>query len=136
MVTAKLLSFEKSTNGNILINVEYTLPDKKKVTNPYHAQYLNFAGKTAQEITDFVKAQIDFQCERYLEAYLKSSINDNVITELNSLKDSTYLKDKIVWLVTESGEIITEQLKTNEVIKEKLSIDDKGVISKETLSKE
>jgi hypothetical protein len=111
MVTAEIIGFESGSNGNILINVEYTLPNSQKVLNPYQAKYSNFIGKTQGEITAFVKAQIDFQCERYLESYVKDIVNQDCINDsLKSLIGSIYSKDKVVFKVTDKGEYTTEQL--------------------------
>jgi hypothetical protein len=134
MVTAEIIGFESGSNGNILINVEYTLPNSQKVLNPYQAKYFNFIGKTQGEITAFVKAQIDFQCERYLENYVKDVINQNCINDsLKSLVGSTYSKDKVIFKVTDKGEYTTDQLDASlasqYVFVSQVEIDESGKIT-------
>ena len=135
MVTAKILNFTQSPIGNILVNVEYTLPDASKVINPYHAKYTNFIGSNAVEIQDFLRRQIEYQCERYLEQYMRDKLNDNVIaTALNGLVDSEFSREKVVWKFTDLGEKVTEQLKDSNIkgtIIKKVSIDKNGTITEE-----
>ena len=136
MVTAKILGFKESGEGrgNIIIEVEYTLPDGSKVVNPYVAHAKNFLAKTPQEIQAWVQKQIEFQCERYLEAYGKAKVNDDLIKKsLNGLINSEYSRDKVIWKVTNKGEWITEQLDTSllsqYVFVNRIEIDENGNIT-------
>jgi len=137
MVQGKILGFETSPKGNIIIDVEYTLPDNTKVINKYHAQYLNFVNKTQLQIEDWVKKQIDFQCERYLEAYARAKINLDIIkNSLDSLKDTICSKEKVAWNITDKGELITDQVditKITGIILKRILIDEQGKITTEDI---
>ncbi len=109
-VTGEIKGYSQSSNGNIIIEIEYTLPDGKKVSNPYQAKYENFIGKTNLEIEEFISNQIQYQCDNYLraETNLQQNVNQNIITnKLNSLVGTKYTKSTLTYKITNKGRIIT-----------------------------
>ncbi|MBN1131200.1 MAG: hypothetical protein JXA71_19575 [Chitinispirillaceae bacterium] len=108
-VAARILSIATHQDtGNILVTAEYTLPDGKKVTAEYHAQYTNFVGKTAQEGQEWLLNQVRYQADRYLEAYYKkNTVNDDVIATLQPAVGQVVTKDSVTWLLTNKGNLLT-----------------------------
>ena len=139
-VTAEVKSFEThSETGNILINIEYTLPDDSKVINPYHARYENFIGKTQAEIDKFILNQMEEQCDRYLEEYsTKANVNDTLMADyLNNTIGTTITKDKIKRYRTNKNRLVTPYLNQenyikilteDEIVVKEIEIDEDGVI--------
>lgn len=136
-VTAEIKSYEIfQETGNILINVEYILPDSSKIVNPYHATYTNFLGKTQLEIDEWIDKQIQYQCDRYLEEYsTKANVNISLINNflINNV-GKKITKDKIKWLLTSTNRLITpylyeRNLASDEVIIKEIEIDEDGNIT-------
>ena len=113
---------------NIIIEVEYTLPDKRIVVNPYFAQVSNFVGLDQAGINKFIQSQIEYQCERYLEAFYSKeaetakaqieAIRDQFSYEtksqyyssiLSSLIGQSFAKDSFSYNVLSNGEVFTDQ---------------------------
>jgi hypothetical protein len=111
-ITAKIKGTTNKGDGNIQINVEYTMSNGSKVMNPYIVMYENFIGKTQQEITDWIDRQINFQCDRYLEEEgLRNKTNLTIMnTALTALVDRTYVKDTVLHLLTNKNNLVTPYL--------------------------
>jgi hypothetical protein len=110
-VTGKILSFTEADNGNMLMNLEFTLPDASVVQQEYNMNYGQLVDKDLAAITAWIGAIVKDKCERLLEAYVKSMVNQDIISkDLSPLVNNEYTKDKVVWKVTDTGQWVSEQL--------------------------
>jgi hypothetical protein len=110
-VTGKILSFTEADNGNMLMNLEFTLPDASVVQQEYNMNYGQLVDKDSAAITAWIGAIVKDKCERLLEAYVKSMVNQDIISkDLSPLVNNEYTKDKVVWKVTDTGQWVSEQL--------------------------
>lgn len=112
-VSAEIKSLAHDANtGNIVINVEYVLPDGSRVLNPYFANFQNFIGLTPSQIETWIFNQINFQCDRYLEAKDKNAgVNSELISKsLSPLIGKTTTKDKVTWIRTNNNNVVTPYL--------------------------
>jgi len=95
-VKAKIVDIKRLDRDYIWIEIEYDI-DGRKVTNTYPMDFKNIAGKTDQEITDWVDINIDYQIDRYIETDFRKNVNDSIIQQkLQSLVGKEYTKKSAI----------------------------------------
>ena len=92
-VNATITGFKVADRDYIWIQVEYDL-NGVKVINNYPMDFKNIVGKTPQEIKNWIDINIQYQCDRYIEAEFRKKVNANIIlNKLQSLTNTTYTKN-------------------------------------------
>ena len=114
-VTAEMKGYSQDSKGNIVVEIEYTLPNNSKVIGNYHARYENFIGKTDAEMQQWLAKQVKYQCDRYLEAEgARLAINTNIIAnKLDSMIGQTLTKNSVKWFLTNRNRLVTPYLDTS-----------------------
>lgn len=136
-VTATILGFRSDEKtGNLVVDVEYALPDNSRIVNPYHARHENFIGRTRAEMRKWLADQIAYQCDRYLEAHARNApVNNRIITDhLAAMAGQQIVKDSVVWILTSKKNLITpylepENLQPGELPVKRIEIDANGKIT-------
>lgn len=127
-IKGEFKNWHEDANGNLVYEIEYTLFNDTKIYNNYTDSYYNHINKTAEEIESFIMAQMEYQIDRYLEAYsaignvtqpvLVNATNDYIDTTLNktdiqakldALKPKVKEKDETTWYITKEARIVTSQ---------------------------
>lgn len=83
MVTAKVLGINVGDRDYIWVTIEYDISGTK-VVNSYPLDFKNTVGKTDQEIIDWIKTNVRYQMDRYIEAQFRK--NNNAVTVANRLQ--------------------------------------------------
>jgi len=123
-VKAKVLDIKILDRDYIWIEIEYDI-DGKKVINSYPMDFQNTAGKTNQEILNWIDVNIKYQCDRYIEAEFRKKANDTIIKDkLQTLINKQVTKDSadllfdtdndgtpdIKWVIKQDGTYIETPL--------------------------
>lgn len=92
-VTAKVLEVKCGERDYIWIKIEYDI-DGVKTISSYPMDFKNIVGKTNAEILAWIKANVEYQVDRYIEAEFRKKINLATITDkLSTLVGKTYTRD-------------------------------------------
>jgi hypothetical protein len=96
MVIAKVLDVQILNKDYIWIKIEYDVGGKK-VINSYPMDFKNVVGKTNQEILNWIKINVEYQCDRYIEAEFRKKVNPSIIQQkLPALIGKEYIKDSAI----------------------------------------
>jgi len=107
MITATIKDISVGDRDYIWLNIEFNV-DGKVVYNKYPLDFKNVIGKTSQEITEWVDANINYQIERYIEAEFRRKANLDIIAKtINGMVGRNYSKD-IAELVVDNATIIAK----------------------------
>ncbi len=98
MITGRVLRTEESTDGrgNIRIIVEFS--EDGKVLVPewiLWAQMTNFLGMSREQISEWIRINIEYQIGNLIQARSKPLINSDLMATIESLKDTVYQTDKV-----------------------------------------
>lgn len=110
MITGRILRTEETTDGlgNIVIVVEYS--DDGKVIVPEWTYRINFQqliGMTSDEISEFLRINIEHQIGNLIKAKLRSAINANLKSAIESLKGVKIYQTDKVEIPMEASKVIT-----------------------------
>ena len=76
----------------IWLDFDYNI-DGKVISNSYPMDIKNYVGKTNAEIVAWIKNNIEYQCDRYIEAEFRKKSNQQAITDkLNTLTGKSFTK--------------------------------------------
>ena len=99
MITGRILRVEESTDGrqNIKIIVEFSEDGKVIVPEwTLWAQFGNFLGLTAAEISEWIRLNIEHQIGNLIQARSKTTLNAEFMAAIDKLKATTFQTDKVV----------------------------------------
>lgn len=98
MITGRILRTEESTDGrqNIKIIVEFS-EDGKVIVPEWilWAQFGNFLGMTAAEITEWIRINIEYQIGNLIKARSKTVLNTELMAAIEKLKATVFQTDKV-----------------------------------------
>lgn len=98
MITGKIQRTEESTDGrkNIIIYVNF-YEDGALIIEGWKlfARFENFLGMDKEQMSEWIRINIEYQIGNLIKAKNQSSINETLIAVINSLKDREYQTDKV-----------------------------------------
>lgn len=98
MITGKILRAEESTDGrqNIKIIVEFS-EDGNVIVPEWilWARFENFLGFTKEQISEWIRINIEAQIGNLIMASNRASINTDMMAAIESLKENVYQTDKV-----------------------------------------
>lgn len=93
-IKAKVVGVDVGDRDYIWIGIEYSMPDGSKINNAYPMDFKNVVGKTNQEILQWIKVNVDFQIDRYIEAEFRKKVNLDIIqNKLSTFIGREYIRD-------------------------------------------
>lgn len=98
MIVGRILRTEESTDGrqNIKIIVEFSEGGKVIVPEwTLWAQFRNFLGMTAVEISEWIRINIESQIGNLIQARSKTGLNAEFMAAIEKLKATTFQTDKV-----------------------------------------
>lgn len=110
MITGRVLRTEESTDGreNIRIIVEFS-EDGKVIVSEWTlwAQWSNFIGRTADEISEWIRVNIEHQIGNLIKAKARKALNTEYMTAIEQMKETkVYETDQVVVPVEASLTIV------------------------------
>lgn len=96
MITGKILRTEQDARKNIVIVVEFS-DDKKVIVPewPLYARFENFLGMTKEQISEWIRINIEYQIGNLIKASNQESINQTLMGVIETLKETVYQTDKV-----------------------------------------
>jgi hypothetical protein len=84
-VTATITGVRLGDQHYVWIDIQYNI-DGRVILNAYPFDMKNYAGKTNAEFFQWIKTNVEYQCDRYIEAEFRKKKNQSeIITKLNTL---------------------------------------------------
>ena len=111
MITGRVLKAEESTDGreNIRIMVEFS--ENGLVIVPewtLWARWENFIGRTADEISEWIRVNIEYQIGNLIKARARKDLNTEFMTAIEQMKETKVYQTDEVKLEVEPSLTITE----------------------------
>jgi hypothetical protein len=103
MATAKIVSVEKGDRDYVWLSIEVDVDGVKTMTK-YPFDFKNYIGKTEQEFLDWIDINVNYICDRFIEAEFRKKFNaDEVAKKINGLLINREYERENVELVTDKG---------------------------------
>jgi hypothetical protein len=111
MITGRIVGTEESTDGrkNIRIIVEFS-EDGKVIVPEWvlWAQYGNFLGMTSNEISEWIRINVEYQIGNLIKERVKTALNSEFQMAIEALKEvKIYQTDNVV-IPMEANKVILE----------------------------
>lgn len=109
MITARIIKSEESKDGrgNIAISVEFS--ENGSVIVPQWtlwAQYVNFLGMTVNEISEWIRINVEYQIGNLIKERSKPIINDEFIKAIEIMKTTKIYQTDKTEIVMEPSKVL------------------------------
>lgn len=108
MITGRIVRAEESTDGRKSIRIIVEFSEDGAVIVPewtLWAQMSNLLGMTKEQVSEWVRINIEHQIGNFIMERAKSSINTDLMAVIASLRERTYQTDKVD-IVMEANAVI------------------------------
>lgn len=87
-VDAEVLSYTELPNGNVRFDIQYTLPDNRKIINPYHYSLKRIDGFSDEDFRRNIMKNMKYQCDRYIEDHVgRNKVMTALRTSIEAMKN-------------------------------------------------
>ena len=96
MITGKILRTEQDARKNIVIVVQFSEDGNVIVSEwPLYARFENFLGMDKEQISEWIRINIELQIGNLIKAKNQTTINETLMGVIETLKEREYQTDKV-----------------------------------------